>query len=196
MFASHSAALIDLLGNRPAFDWTFLASWIHHGALPTPGTPFVGVRQVRPGALLWIDDSGQSERFYWNPFRVASEPDDLPCSGQMRETFEACVTVWTHEARRVLVDLSGGLDSSAVAWAGRDHPAAVAAYLDCGTMACADEYGLPCSPNASSPGRRRGTIRGCTSSDCGATFRRRKNSSSTGTPRPRELSTPRQRSTI
>lgn len=95
---------------------------------------------MRPGALLRTDASGQSERFYWNPFRVASEPDETPCGEQVRETFEACVTAWTHEARRVLVDLSGGLDSLAVAWAVRDHPAAVAAHLDCGTMACADEY--------------------------------------------------------
>lgn len=139
-FASRLDVLVDILGKRPSLDWRYLASCIVHGPLPVRRCPLEGVRQVPPGTLVRLDASGVHELAYWNPFKVAAEIGDVPSGEEVRQTLKACVAAWVRGSTNAVVSLSGGLDSSSIAWALQDHPAAVAIHLDVGTIASADEY--------------------------------------------------------
>ncbi|TQS23356.1 asparagine synthase (glutamine-hydrolyzing) [Microbispora hainanensis] len=82
----------------------------------TPGrTPISGMRRVRPGEIVVIDEKGTDERLYWRLVAAPHTDDGETTVRRVRELLEASV------ARRLAADvpvgvlLSGGVDSSTVA---------------------------------------------------------------------------------
>ena len=92
------------------------ARWDHemfahaaHVQYPWPDrTLFAGVQQLEPGSVLTWDGELRTRRYWDPPFGIASDRD-------LRETLADAVRVRVRADARVCVQLSGGLDSTAVA---------------------------------------------------------------------------------
>lgn len=118
-FSTRNASLVELLGARPAFDWEFIASFILQQHFPTERTSLSGISQVPPGELLWARPGAPGRliaQSLWNPVDMARQPA-IPHPEEVASTLRRCTTAWVAGSRTVALDLSGGLDSSAVAWA-------------------------------------------------------------------------------
>jgi asparagine synthase (glutamine-hydrolysing) len=98
-------------------DWAYLTGRLQGSVLPPDRTSFAGVCQIKPGAVRTFTAGGITEHTVWNPARIAEEPVTEVDLESLSATFEQCVTAWLGEADRAWIELSGGLDSSAVLWA-------------------------------------------------------------------------------
>jgi asparagine synthase (glutamine-hydrolysing) len=118
-FASEIRALAhDGLGS-PSPDPGFIGSYLRVGYVPSPGTPFRGVRKLGPGTILEIDlDSlGVYESRYYD-LRPMLPADLGRDAGELQDQLESTLHL---AVRRQLVSdaplgvfLSGGLDSSTI----------------------------------------------------------------------------------
>ncbi|HEV2122240.1 MAG TPA: asparagine synthase-related protein [Chloroflexota bacterium] len=139
IFGSQLSDVVHLLGAEPSINWSQLVTWISHGYLPSDATAIQGIMQVPAGTALIIGREGSRQSTYWHPAAIASERRTVEADS-VREAFRSCVTAWIGQAPKVYVDLSGGLDSSAIAWAASSSGRPVSAgYIDYGMMAAADE---------------------------------------------------------
>lgn len=99
-----------------------------------------GVSELAPGAACWFGSGGRTQEFLWSPWPFA-EADvrlDAECSArELREVVCKSVSALASRHRRIIVGVSGGLDSSIVcaALAAGGHDFA------CLTMATTDASG-------------------------------------------------------
>lgn len=104
-------ALPDVL--RPAVHWPALEAHIRLGGLGGRETCLEGVRQVLPGERAGLlDDQSQ---VLWNPVDAASQwvcPDPHEAMRALRDTVRSCVRAWASSCDKLLLRLSGGLDST------------------------------------------------------------------------------------
>lgn len=116
LFASEIGALLAVPGMPRALDPTFFAG-TGLGVPDLAQTPFVGVRQVRPGHVLRVRSDGTvDERPYWSPPR-----HDRP-AWRYDDALEALDVTLTRAVERrvggevdVALSLSSGVDSATVA---------------------------------------------------------------------------------
>ncbi|WP_066577078.1 asparagine synthase C-terminal domain-containing protein [Sphingomonas koreensis] len=116
---SHIEIALDQGLIRPAIDWQFVA---HHLAFPhlrSAATGLVGVDEIMPGEVLHLAGSAASTRSLWTPWPFAAPERRITAMGEaasrvshaVRQAIEALI----RPADRVLLELSGGLDSSIIA---------------------------------------------------------------------------------
>jgi asparagine synthase (glutamine-hydrolysing) len=128
-FASEIKALYTLAGGgHPVCDAESLHEWLYYGVCLGGRTLHRGIRQLRPGHCLEIDQlSGRvQETAYWRLADQAQEEEN----GSTAEIIARTRTLLDNAVRRQLVSdvpvvvfLSGGIDSSAItAFAARHHP--------------------------------------------------------------------------
>ena len=94
-------------------DWEYLTGKLQGVLVPADRTSFAHVRQVKPAATLTATAHGFEERFHWSPVRFAEQPR-VPDPEVVWSTFEQCVSAWQGDSDRTWVELSGGIDSTAV----------------------------------------------------------------------------------
>lgn len=99
-----------------AIDWRRLADVLASPARGAGLTPLVGVRSVEPGACRQGWD-GAREHVLWDPASLirAAGRRRGPDAATMRARVDACVAAHASGARRILCEISGGLDSAIVA---------------------------------------------------------------------------------
>ena len=115
-----------------AADLEHLTAFFLYSELATRSTGIEGVTQLFPGECAAIGPDrrrrGIDYSFYWNPVDVAAAggPDDADeARAILGSTIRRSVGAWASSYRRILQELSGGLDSSIVgacAAAARPHP--------------------------------------------------------------------------
>lgn len=121
---------------RPRIDVDALALHLYRAALPTRRTALAAITELRPG---FARDPDGEERPFWSPVEHLGESDaeERPVAEMLGRKIHAAVAALTQGRRKILVSLSGGLDSSIVAAslaeAGRD--------IVCLTMFTADAHG-------------------------------------------------------
>jgi len=122
--ASSRAGLLAMTGgSRPAIDWTALAEHLRGAAMPARPTALKDMDELRPGFVRLPDGS---ERSLWSPHDhlgpVAMSETDT--ESLLARRLRAGMSGLSHDRGRILVSLSGGLDSSIIAAglveAGRD----------------------------------------------------------------------------
>ena len=123
-YAASEAKQLFALGIRCAWDRDAFHHAVCHQYLPPDRTLFAGVRQLRPGCLLIVDDRGVRERKYWDldlPRRRPDRAGDAP--GELREHLDEAVRLRLRADVPVACCLSGGVDSATVlAFAARHRP--------------------------------------------------------------------------
>lgn len=102
---------------RPAIDAQALARHLWRGNLPTSETVLAGVAELLPGFAIGMLDREHTQRQRWSPWDHVHAPDAEPAetAARLRRTVSQCVLGWTAGRGRLLVSVSGGLDSAIVA---------------------------------------------------------------------------------
>jgi asparagine synthase (glutamine-hydrolysing) len=116
-FASEMKSLLGEGGFRPTVDLSSLHDYLSFNFVPGPRTIFNGIRQVAPGATLVAEGGAVFETRYWELRAGPARPWDDTGRRELRELFLDAVALRLRADVPVGLYLSGGVDSSAVAWA-------------------------------------------------------------------------------
>jgi len=99
----------------PAIAWDCVAGLAAHGELGGRATALCGVTQVLPGELVDLAGDMQRTTLLWSAARIAANPvTDEPdvAAAKLHETVRRCSRSWASCYDKLLLRLSGGLDSS------------------------------------------------------------------------------------
>lgn len=115
--SSQLAPLLDLFGIARDINEDYVAGCLARG--PHPGlTPYKNILTVKPGHVVTITESGDiSEKRYWRlePEREIRLRNDEEYEEAFRHLVREAVQAPLRTDRAVMIELSGGLDSSTVA---------------------------------------------------------------------------------
>lgn len=118
VLASDTALLLAAGIALPAVDWSALARFFYLRGMPTPETCLAGIEELLAGYTLEIDDGVVDQRMRWSPWdhiAVRADPSDEPSPSRLRRVVQTSVDALTAPYNRLLVSVSGGVDSSTVA---------------------------------------------------------------------------------
>lgn len=102
-----------------AVDWNFVTDHLVFPHLRGRGTGLVAIEEIFAGDAALIRDTGYERQGYWSPWRFATPRVAQPTLAEAAQTVERAVCDATRRLSgrypSVLLELSGGLDSSIVA---------------------------------------------------------------------------------
>ncbi len=119
-FVTSSVSLVTELGlcSREV-DWDFVLHTLVYTYLKSERTGLRGLRELLPGCSLDIEGNHASTRAAWSPWTFVApdrrHADLTEASASIRDAISLAVRAWAEVDRSVLLELSGGLDSSIVA---------------------------------------------------------------------------------
>jgi asparagine synthase (glutamine-hydrolysing) len=123
--ASDAPLLCEASGTQPSIDWHHLGWMLYVNGLPQKATALSGIFQLLPGKILTIEKGQAEETIFWSPWTCVER--QAPNLEAFRQLVLDCIAAWTAQFRSILIGVSGGLDSSIVAF-GAQHHAAVHAF--------------------------------------------------------------------
>ncbi len=103
---------------RFSINWQHVTAFFHHVRLVTEATGFNEVAQLNAGECLAIANNGKTRSSYWDPVAVCKAnviEDPERARSSLRDEIQACINAWASCYQGVVLELSGGLDSSVVA---------------------------------------------------------------------------------
>lgn len=118
VFASELKTLLETGLVPDDMDPIALHDYLTFNFVPLPRTIVSGVRHVLPATVVTIIDGDITERHYWRLEPADVDPDEM--GDRIRDLLHDSVSLRLRADVPVGVYLSGGLDSSAVAWAVSD----------------------------------------------------------------------------
>jgi asparagine synthase (glutamine-hydrolysing) len=95
-------------------DWEPLISFLEYGCLVTSSTPIKEVKEVLPGCYLECNQECCSSKMYFNPTVIPMDYRDNTISKKIIHSFEESINAWINNSDDICLQLSGGLDSSAL----------------------------------------------------------------------------------
>lgn len=121
-FADHHIFFSDIqdildLGIRFTINRRYLASYILHSTLHARDTALNEVSEVMAGDGVLLSTHNVTHSSLWNPCSLAAETfgDDYEqARSALVSTTELVIVAWASRYRRILLNLSGGIDSSVV----------------------------------------------------------------------------------
>lgn len=114
-FSTEIRGLLRLLPRQPAPDLAAASSWLLRGFRPAGRTFYEGVRQLRAGHALRLEDGRWREERYWEPeYRPPLELDRRAQVEAVIHAIEAAVARRLPSGTSGAVRLSGGVDSSSL----------------------------------------------------------------------------------
>lgn len=100
-------------------DWTYVAQYLAYPFVKTGRTALSGVRELLPGGSVHIGGLGPEYSQNWSPWDFVSpkrlNPKLEDAAAGIRRAVETAVRGWTQVDHSILLELSGGLDSSILA---------------------------------------------------------------------------------
>lgn len=120
LFASEPKAILMHPSCQASPDPESIWHYMTYRSVPSPATLFKGIKKLRPGSLLVLNENGMSEKCYWD-IPLVAEQDKAYCHKNCgRYVDEAESLLLTSVKRRLISDvplgafLSGGVDSSLI----------------------------------------------------------------------------------
>lgn len=108
--------LIDLGWLGPRIDWSFLAHFLSFPFRRARRTGFEGLEEIPPGSCLtWAPGTPAVERSLWSPWDHTTSDRSTARPEVLKEVVVRTVQAWADGRRKLLLELSGGLDSSVLA---------------------------------------------------------------------------------
>lgn len=119
-FVTSDISLATALGlYSKRIDWDFLSQFLLYPNHRAGRTALVGIQELLPGCALTVRRDAVCATTAWSPWDYVAAPrrirDPDEASRQVREAVSSAVSAWAGISRSVLLELSGGLDSSVVA---------------------------------------------------------------------------------
>ncbi|HEL5339970.1 TPA: asparagine synthase [Stenotrophomonas maltophilia] len=99
-------------------DWESMVHWLTYPYLRMQRTGLLDVRELLPGDALTLQGASVTVRSAWSPWDHVAErryADGREAAADVRHVVSTAVKAWAEKDRSVLLELSGGLDSSIVA---------------------------------------------------------------------------------
>jgi len=128
---------------RKQIDWDYIATCLRYPHMKAERTALTGVRELLPGTTLTASGTGHSTELNWRPWdfverrhRYASRRD---AEAGVRHAVLSAVRAWAQLDRSVLLEMSGGLDSSIIATCLHQAGARVVCYTLVTPVPGADE---------------------------------------------------------
>lgn len=109
--------LYHFLGCRPEFNWNYLCSYLVYGNSSSIQSPFTGISEVPPACKLEVTKDSIQTLPNWDPFGEY-ESRNLQSLDPV-QALDLTLSAWIEPYQNVYVSLSGGLDSSAIAYCAR-----------------------------------------------------------------------------
>lgn len=114
---------------RKQIAWDFIAHRLRYPGIKTQRTGLADLFELLPGCSLSTSGAGLSVRQAWSPWDFVTPErryrDSREAAAQIRHAVAVAVRAWTDADQSILLELSGGLDSSIVAACLRDSPARI-----------------------------------------------------------------------
>lgn len=115
LFAS-DAELLVRAGLRVEVDFEEVGRQLYRSLVPRPETALRPVRELLAGFAIRLPDSRRAQEPCWSPWDHVSDPFDPEQSAdRLARAVTHCVHAWASTKRRILLSVSGGLDSSIIA---------------------------------------------------------------------------------
>jgi len=119
-FVTSDISLATRLGLfEKRIDWDVIVHSLTYPNLKTQRTGLVGIRELLPGCVLTVASSSVNAEVAWSPWAFVGEDrrfrDLSEAAASVRTAVTSVVKTWAEADRAILVELSGGLDSSIVA---------------------------------------------------------------------------------
>jgi asparagine synthase (glutamine-hydrolysing) len=114
-FASDAGLLIEAKLARPAIDWDALGRHFLSGGVPAAATALSGIFELLPGFALDLPGPLATQRPCWSPWDHVSPIAPETMAERLARSVRQSVRSWAAAHGRLLVSVSGGLDSSIVA---------------------------------------------------------------------------------
>lgn len=102
----------------PPIAWDRLSAHLQFGDLGGHQTVLDGVDRILPGEAVHLHRGGKDRVLHWNALSFASDvldEDPAQLASRLRDTVRNCVRSWAGGRGRILLRLSGGVDSSILA---------------------------------------------------------------------------------
>jgi asparagine synthase (glutamine-hydrolysing) len=102
---------------EPAVDWKFVAHFLTYPLLRARRTGLEGLREILPGSRLTLAGTTAEDTCLWSPWAFAAgrpSSDSATAAQRVRDETRRCVRAWASRYPNLIVELSGGLDSSIV----------------------------------------------------------------------------------
>jgi len=116
---SNVAIAVELGLVERRLDSSFAAHRLAYPDLRSARTGVVGVRELLAGQMTSLTAKGDTETCCWTPWTFASPKqaiaDRAEAVALVKAEVERCVSTWASRSGAILLELSGGLDSSIVA---------------------------------------------------------------------------------
>lgn len=113
---AHAEDVAALSGIEFTIDWTYVQAFLHLNFFVTKYTGLREVIELLPGERLRFHAREPNQLSWaWNAVTLAATPHDQrfkDATEELRATAESCFSAWGQEYRKILVSVSGGLDSS------------------------------------------------------------------------------------
>lgn len=110
---------VQALLYRKQVDWNFIAHRLRYSGVKTQRTGLAGLAELLPGCSLCMNGDDVSIRQAWSPWnfvgRESRYRDLKDAADRIRHAVESAVRAWADSDPSILLELSGGLDSSIVA---------------------------------------------------------------------------------
>lgn len=103
---------------RPSIHWCQLRHLLHYPGSRTEATGLNKVSELLPGCVALHDNLTPSRHLFWSPWaftRPSPARTANALKAEIRRAVELSVMAWSHVSPDILMELSGGLDSSIVA---------------------------------------------------------------------------------
>lgn len=117
LFSSELETLCRLMGFKPSFNWSYLASYLMRSQFITSQTPFESIFELPQGCQVVFDSDGSSSSpsVAWNPLNyIHNEENSTNIQKKIVETSTNVIRSWVKDADGVCLDFSGGTDSTAI----------------------------------------------------------------------------------
>ncbi|TPG03996.1 asparagine synthetase B family protein [Rhodanobacter glycinis] len=119
----------QLHGYQSRVDWEFVAHFLAYPHMKTRRTGLTGVRELLPGTSLLLQTGTLEIVHEWSPWDFVATAqrcdNEAEAIADVRHAVESVVKAWSRLDTSILLELSGGLDSSIVAACLRDVPSRV-----------------------------------------------------------------------
>jgi len=118
-FITSDLAIASSLGlHYDRIDWDFVCHCLRYPQMKISRTGLAGISELLPGCMLTLDGETTRTALAWSPWAFVAPPqrhsDPIAAARTIREAIAMVVRAMAETDRTLLLELSGGLDSSIV----------------------------------------------------------------------------------
>ena len=109
------AETIAAMSRSPIVDAEEIGRQLYRAFVPSPQTALRGIRELLAGFELRLPGNLETQELAWSPWDHVAPLEPAEIADRFARTVRHCVTAWGTTSARVLISVSGGLDSSILA---------------------------------------------------------------------------------